>query len=121
MERNERRGDPVAMFGAMQLIRAYEERIAALAAQGQFPITCPSVGQEASAVGAVTALEREDLILTNHRSAAHLLARGADPGRLFAEVMGRIDGYCKGNSGSLHISAKELGIVLTSTIVGGEL
>ena len=38
-----------------------------------------------------------------------------------AEVMGRVDGYCKGKSGSLHISAKELGVVLTSTIVGGEL
>jgi hypothetical protein len=38
-----------------------------------------------------------------------------------AEVLGRADGYCKGKSGSLHISAKELGVVLTSTIVGGEL
>lgn len=121
MERNARRGDPVAMFESMLLIRAYEERIAALAAGGQFPLSCPSHGQEASAVGAVTALEPEDLILTNHRSAAHLLARGADPGRLLAEVMGRSGGYCKGKSGSLHISAKELGVVLTSTIVGGEL
>lgn len=121
MERNARRGDPVAMFESMLLIRAYEERIAALAAAGQFPLSCPSHGQEASAVGAVTALEPEDLILTNHRSAAHLLARGADPGRLLAEVMGRSDGYCKGKSGALHIAAKELGVVLTSTIVGGEL
>jgi len=69
----------------------------------------------------VNALAAEDLILTNHRSAGHLLARGADPGRLLAEVMGRSDGYCRGRSGSLHISAKELGVVLTSTIVGGEL
>jgi pyruvate dehydrogenase E1 component alpha subunit len=61
------------------------------------------------------------LILTNHRSAGHLLARGADPGRVLAEVMGRSTGYCKGKSGSLHISVKELGVILTSTIVGGEL
>lgn len=40
---------------------------------------------------------------------------------MIAEVMGRQDGYCKGKSGSLHISAAELGVVLTSTIVGGEL
>ncbi|HEX2217135.1 MAG TPA: thiamine pyrophosphate-dependent dehydrogenase E1 component subunit alpha, partial [Xanthobacteraceae bacterium] len=83
--------------------------------------TCTSVGQEASGVGVVAALRDDDLILTNHRSAAHLIARGADLGRMFAEVMGKRDGYCGGKSGSLHISAEELGIVLTSTIVGGEL
>ena len=67
------------------------------------------------------ALEPRDRILTNHRSAGHLIARGADPGRLIAEVIGRVDGYCKGKSGTLHISVKELGVILTSTIVGGEL
>jgi pyruvate dehydrogenase E1 component alpha subunit len=72
-------------------------------------------------VGVIDALETRDRILTNHRSAGHLIARGADPGRLMAEVLGRVDGYCGGRSGSLHISVKELGVVLTSTIVGGEL
>ncbi|AWI77570.1 dehydrogenase [Parazoarcus communis] len=105
----------------MQLIRAYEEQAAALQAESGAPGTCTSVGQEACAVGVIAALGRDDLILTNHRSAGHLLARGADPGRLFSEVMGRRDGYCKGKSGSLHISARELGVILTSTIVGGEL
>jgi len=69
----------------------------------------------------VRALGTDDLILTNHRSAGHLLARGANAGRVLAEMMGRSTGYCKGKSGSLHISVKELGVVLTSTIVGGEL
>jgi pyruvate dehydrogenase E1 component alpha subunit len=69
----------------------------------------------------VKALRGDDLILTNHRSAGHLLARGADPGRILAEIMGRSTGYCKGKSGSLHISVKDLGVILTSTIVGGEL
>jgi len=105
----------------MMLIRAYEEAGIALQAEGRAPGTCTSVGQEASAVGVISALSTEDLILTNHRSAGHLLARGADPGRIIAEVMGKAGGYCQGNSGSLHISAKELGVVLTSTIVGGEL
>ena len=103
----------------MLLIRAYEEALAAQA--GALPGTCTSVGQEAAAVGVMQALQPRDRILTNHRSAGHLLARGADAGRLMAEVMGRADGYCKGKSGSLHISARELGVVLTSTIVGGEL
>jgi TPP-dependent pyruvate/acetoin dehydrogenase alpha subunit len=105
----------------MMLIRAYEERLVALHGEQRAAGTCTSVGQEAAAVGVVSALAADDLILTNHRSAGHLLARGADPGRMLAEVMGKRDGYCGGKSGSLHISAKELGVVLTSTIVGGEL
>jgi acetoin:2,6-dichlorophenolindophenol oxidoreductase subunit alpha len=105
----------------MLLIRGFEENSASLRAAGKTGSMCTSVGQEASAVGVVRALGKDDLILTNHRSAGHLLARGADPGRLLAEIMGKSTGYCKGKSGSLHISVKELGVVLTSTIVGGEL
>lgn len=112
---------PVELLQQMLRARAYEERVAALQAQGPFPMTCSSQGQEASAVGVVAALRAEDRILTNHRSAAHLIARGADPVRILAEVMGKATGYCQGKSGSLHISVAELGVVLTSTIVGGEL
>jgi len=108
---------PVALLGSMMLIRAYEQSLPVLGSN----LVCTSVGQEASAVGVVQALGPEDLILTNHRSAGHLIARGADPGRMLAEVMGKSTGYCKGKSGTLHISAKQLGVVLTSTIVGGEL
>jgi len=113
--------DGAAMLERMMLIRAYEEKLASLQAAGQAAGTCTSVGQEAAAVGVIGVLNGDDRVLTNHRSAGHLLARGADPGRLLAEVLGRSTGYCKGKSGSLHISAKELGVLLTSTIVGGEL
>ncbi len=113
--------DPRHLLEQMLLIRAYEEAIVAGSEAGKVPGTCTSVGQEAAAVGVVNALSGDDLILTNHRSAGHLLARGANPNRLLAEVMGRSDGYCGGRSGSLHISARELGVVLTSTIVGAEL
>lgn len=112
---------PQAMLECMMLIRAFEENNKALNAAGNYPGVCTSIGQEAAAVGVVRALAQNDLILTNHRSAGHLLARGADPGKIIAEIMGRSTGYCKGKSGTLHVSAKELGVVLTSTIVGGEL
>lgn len=121
MDKASGRADLRAMLERMLLIRAYEEKAVAMQAAGQAAGTCTSVGQEASAVGVVSALGKDDLILTNHRSAGHLLARGADPARIFAEVLGKATGYCKGRSGSLHISAKELGVVLTSTIVGAEL
>src|SRR4051794_8663112 len=98
----------VAMLETMMLVRGFEEQNRALAAAGKAPGTCTSVGQEAAAVGVIKALGRDDLILTNHRSAGHLIARGADPGRILAEIMGRATGYCKGKSGSLHISVKEL-------------
>lgn len=111
----------IDMLQRMLLIRAYERRLAELQAAGPFPMTCSSQGQEASAVGVMAALSKDDRILTNHRSAGHLLARGADPARVLAEVMGKATGYCQGKSGSLHISAASLGVVLTSTIVGGEL
>jgi pyruvate dehydrogenase E1 component alpha subunit len=121
MSRIKRIPDARAMLETMMLVRGFEEQNCALNAAGGFLGTCTSVGQEAAAVGVVAALTADDLILTNHRSAGHLLARGADPGRMLAEMMGKSTGYCKGKSGSLHISAKELGVVLTSTIVGGEL
>lgn len=105
----------------MLLIRGFEEQSAALQAAGKSPSMCTSVGQEASAVGVMSALDERDQILTNHRSAGHLIARGADPRRVLAEIHGKATGYCGGKSGSLHISVKELGVVLTSTIVGGEL
>jgi pyruvate dehydrogenase E1 component alpha subunit len=110
----------VTLLESMLTIRAHEEALAELASPTS-PGTCTAVGQEACAVGVMRALEPRDRILTNHRSAGHLLARGADPRRTLAEVLGRAGGYCKGKSGTLHISARELGVVLTSTIVGGEL
>ena len=111
----------VSLLETMMRSRAFEECLIALQAAGKSAGTCTAVGQEASAVGVVSALASQDRILTNHRSAGHLMARGADPGRLFAEVLGRSGGYCRGKSGTLHISARELGVILTSTIVGGEL
>jgi len=104
----------------MLLIRNYDRRLVELQQSGA-PGTCTSVGQEACAVGVIDTLDARDRILTNHRSGGHLIARGAELSRLIAEVLGRVDGYCQGRSGTLHISAKELGVVLTSTIVGGEL
>ncbi|TFZ03416.1 thiamine pyrophosphate-dependent dehydrogenase E1 component subunit alpha [Ramlibacter rhizophilus] len=121
MENDAHAARRVRMLERMLLIRAYEEKLAELHATQGLPGTCTSVGQEACAVGVVQALQPEDRILTNHRSGGHLLARGADAGRMMAEVMGRSTGYCRGKSGSLHVSVKELGVVLTSTIVGGEL
>jgi len=107
----------IALLRTMLRIRAYEEQLIAFADER----ICTAVGQEACAAGVVAALEARDRILTNHRSAGHLLARGANPGRMIAEVLGRSGGYCKGKGGPTRISARALGIVLTSSVVGAEL
>ncbi len=65
-----------------------------------------STGQEAVAVGVIDALGPEDLLLTNHRSMSHLISRGADLGRVLAEVYGKRTGYCQGKSGFRHISIR---------------
>ena len=81
----------------------------------------PSIGLEATAVGAVYALEEGDYILTTHRGHGHLLAKGCDPGRMFAELLGRRDGYCRGLGGSMHIADMSRGVLGAIGIVSAGL
>lgn len=81
----------------------------------------PSLGQEASAVGACSALQPNDLMVATHRSHAQLLGKGADPSLLMAEVLGRQDGYCHGRGGEMHVAIPELGVIASTGTVGGSL
>lgn len=78
----------------------------------------PYIGQEASGVGVCMALYKSDLISGTHRSHGHNLAKGADPGRMFAELLGKETGYCKGRGGSMHIAAFETGSLGALAVVG---
>jgi len=66
-------------------------------------------------------LQAEDYVFTTHRNHGHILARGADPGRMLAEILGRRDGYNKGKGGSFHVAPVELGFLQTSAVVAGIL
>ena len=77
------------------------------------------IGQEASGVGACTALGPDDYVFSTHRNHGHVIARGGEPGPVLAEVIGRVGGYNKGRGGTFHVIAKHLGILQTSAIVGG--
>ncbi|HXF57288.1 MAG TPA: thiamine pyrophosphate-dependent dehydrogenase E1 component subunit alpha [Actinomycetota bacterium] len=104
----------------MVLIRRFEERAAELRQQGFIPgFLHPYIGQEAVAVGVCAALGTEDVITSTHRGHGHLLARGADPGRMFAELYARRDGYNRGKGGSLHMIDAGLGFLGANGIVGG--
>ena len=113
-------GQRLALLSDMLLIRAFEDRVTAMAhEQGRLPgmqITCH--GQEAVAAGVVRALRPEDVVVTNHRSHGHLLARGVDPGALLAEIMGREGGLNRGKSGTLHLADPSRNVLMTSTVVG---
>ncbi|MBI3979512.1 MAG: thiamine pyrophosphate-dependent dehydrogenase E1 component subunit alpha [Chloroflexi bacterium] len=106
----------------MVLIRRVEEAVGRLYARGLAPGTTHlSIGQEACAVGATAALRPDDSVFSTHRGHGHFLAKGADPNRLMAELLGRAAGYCRGFGGSQHMSYPAIGFIGTNGITGGNL
>jgi TPP-dependent pyruvate/acetoin dehydrogenase alpha subunit len=79
------------------------------------------IGQEGIAVGVCSALQEDDVLYTGHRGHAYFVAKGADLGRLMAEIVGRRTGYCAGKGGSMHPVAAERGLLGATGIVGGAL
>lgn len=110
----------IRFFTHMVLIRTFEDHIVALSRErGRLPgMQILANGQEAVATGVVAALEEQDVIVSNHRSHGHLLARGADPDRLMAEIMAKADGVNRGKAGTLHLAVPEVNAPMTSTVVG---
>ena len=78
-----------------------------------------SIGQEAVAVGVCSATGKNDQILSTHRGHGHMIAKGADVKKMFAEMLGRATGYCHGKGGSMHIADPDLGFAGANGIVGG--
>ncbi len=113
----------IEMLRSMLLSRRFEESLTELCqVQGKIPgmmILC--TGQEAVGSGVCAALSPEDVIISNHRSHNHLLAKGADPRALMAEIYGKRTGCNKGKSGTLHLAVPEVNALCTTTVVGGGL
>jgi TPP-dependent pyruvate/acetoin dehydrogenase alpha subunit len=111
--------DVLDLFRRMFLIRRFEERASQLRAAGLIPgFLHPCIGQEASAVGVCAALEAGDALTSTHRGHGHMLARGADPARMYAELFARSEGYNHGKGGSLHMIDVDLGFLGANGIVG---
>jgi pyruvate dehydrogenase E1 component alpha subunit len=108
------------MYRQMVRIRAFEEAANDLYRGAKMPgLTHLYIGQEAVAVGACEALRKDDFITSTHRGHGHCLAKGADVRRMFAELLGKEDGYCRGKGGSMHIADFENGNLGANAIVGG--
>jgi pyruvate dehydrogenase E1 component alpha subunit len=110
------------MYRTMLRIRFTEERIAALVDAGEIRTPCHlCIGQEAIATGVCAALSDGDYVWGGHRSHGHYLARGGDLTRLMAEIFGRVTGCSKGRGGSMHLFAREVGILGTVPIVAATI
>jgi len=106
----------------MHLIRKFEETAEQSYMRGLVHGTMHlSIGQEASAVGAILHLRPDDYILSTHRGHGHCIAKGADVARMLAEFFGKETGYCRGRGGSMHIADLETGNLGANGIVAGGL
>ena len=112
--------DLVEALRTMLRIREFENMCRRLFSRGRLPgFVHLYIGQEAVATGACLALRAEDQITSNHRGHGHVIAKGGDPTRMFAELLGKADGYCGGKGGSMHIVDFPSGMLGTNGIVGG--
>ena len=109
-------------FRRMLLIRRFEEACITTWHEGNIPGHYHVyIGQEATGAGVDAALEPGDYLFSTHRNHGHILARGADPGKAMAEIMGKATGYAKGKAGTLHGTAPEVNVLTSSAIVGGNI
>ncbi len=114
----------VAMLRKMILMRRFEEKVEELYLKMAL-ITGPShlyIGMEAIASGASEAIRDDDYIVATYRGHGHAVARGVPLDKAFSELMGRVDGTCKGLGGSMHVATwKEKNLMLATAIVGSNI
>ena len=95
-----------SLYRQMIRIRKFEEKTHELYKSskltGMSPHLC--IGEEASAAGVISTLNKDDYILSTHRGHGHCLAKGAEMGKMYAELFGKETGYCHGRGGSMHIA-----------------
>ena len=109
-------------YRQMVRIRLFEEQVNELYTRALMPgLAHLYSGEEAVAVGICEALRIDDYITSTHRGHGHCLAKGASPDRMFAELLGKEAGYCRGKGGSMHIADPATGNLGANAIVGGSV
>lgn len=116
------REDQLARYQQMLLIRRFEERAARAYTEAEVGGYCHlNLGEEATVVGLMAALEPTDYLFTNYREHGYVLCRGISPGRIMAELYGRRDGVSGGWGGSMHLFDAQSRLLGGYGIVGGQL
>ncbi len=114
------REDWLHMYEQMAKIRTFEDHVNELYMSAKMPgLAHLYTGEEAVAVGVCQALNRDDYITSTHRGHGHCLAKGASVDRMFCELLGKEEGYCRGKGGSMHIADQDTGNLGANAIVGG--
>ncbi len=110
----------ISLYRQMLRIRKFEEKTHELYKAGRLTGMSPHlcIGEEASAVGVISVLNPDDYILSTHRGHGHCLAKGAEMGKMYAELFGKETGYCHGRGGSMHIADVAKGNLGANGIVG---
>jgi TPP-dependent pyruvate/acetoin dehydrogenase alpha subunit len=114
--------DYLRMYRQMVRIRTFEDNANQLYLSAKMPgLTHMYSGEEAVAVGICEALTDDDKITSTHRGHGHCVAKGADFKRMFCELLGKEEGYCRGKGGSMHIADQSHGNLGANAIVGGSM
>src|SRR3989442_14873781 len=114
------RATALELYRVMRLIRGFEERATQLFGENKIWGTIHSyAGEEAIAAGVCAHLRDDDWITSTHRGHGHCIAKGADLGKMFAELLGRETGYCRGRGGSMHNAHTSKRNIRADGIVGG--
>src|SRR6201993_589983 len=109
-------------YRQMTAIRLFEENVNELYTRALMPgLAHLYIGEEAVAVGVCEALRPDDYVTSTHRGHGHCLAKGASPELMFAELLGKEAGYCRGKGGSMHIADPATGNLGANAIVGGSV
>ena len=112
----------VDFYHQMLLIRRFEEKTGEMYTRAKIGGYCHlNLGEEATIVGVMSALDQRDYIFTNYREHGYILARGVDPGRVMAELFGKETGVSRGQGGSMHLFDEETHFLGGYAIVGGQL
>jgi acetoin:2,6-dichlorophenolindophenol oxidoreductase subunit alpha len=107
-------------YRQMLKIRRFEEEVNQLYLSAKMPgLAHLYIGEEAVAVGVCEALRQDDYITSTHRGHGHCIAKGAALDKMFAELLGKAAGYCRGKGGSMHIADQDTGNLGANAIVGG--
>ena len=112
----------IGIYRQMLLARRFEEKSAEAYSTGKIGGFCHLyIGQEAVAVGAISAIRKDDYVLTSYREHAHAIAKGMSPDSVMAELYGKAGGCSHGKGGSMHMFDKELNFLGGHGIVGGQI
>lgn len=114
--------DLLDYYRQMLLIRRFEERTAQAYTQARIGGYCHlNLGEEATVVGLMTALQERDYLFTNYREHGYAIGKGISSRRVMAELYGRSDGVSKGWGGSMHMFDTQVRMLGGYGIVGGQL